>query len=203
MEIVGHAQGLKRNPPAHWRFPNSIIMFGGCQHLEDRKKYQGVPKDLICVGRDTPVLMGNGSWRPVQNIMAGEMVQTLEGPRRVTKAFPVGPRPSIELRVTLPGGRAVRQIQSASHKVLTPDGWTSLGEGASTGQPALSFSPSSRSHVLRKERSMPSPRSWLAWQARLAELWSGQSIGSLQEVVLSELCRLGQLGWSGAMAQPN
>lgn len=47
VEIVGHTQGLKRNPPANWRFPNSIMMFGGCQHLEDRKKYQGVPKDFI------------------------------------------------------------------------------------------------------------------------------------------------------------
>lgn len=47
VEIVGHTQGLKRNPPASWRFPEKIIMFGGCQHLKDREKYQGGPKDFI------------------------------------------------------------------------------------------------------------------------------------------------------------
>jgi hypothetical protein len=47
VEIVGNEKGLKRNPPARWVRPNQIIMFGGCQHLDDRKKYQGVPKDLI------------------------------------------------------------------------------------------------------------------------------------------------------------
>lgn len=46
-EILGHSRGLKRNPPARWKFPNQIIMFGGCQHLEDREKYRGVPKDYI------------------------------------------------------------------------------------------------------------------------------------------------------------
>lgn len=47
VEIVGHSKGLKRNPPAMWRLPNQVIMFGGCQFLEDRKRYQGVAKDLI------------------------------------------------------------------------------------------------------------------------------------------------------------
>jgi hypothetical protein len=46
-EIVGHSKGLKRNPPASWRFLNQVVLFGGCQFLEDRKKYQGVPKDFI------------------------------------------------------------------------------------------------------------------------------------------------------------
>lgn len=46
-EILGHNRGLKRNPPARWKFPQQIVMFGGCQHLEDREKYRGVPKDFI------------------------------------------------------------------------------------------------------------------------------------------------------------
>ena len=47
VEIIGNEKGLKRNPPARWIRPNQIIMFGGCQHLDDRKKYQGVAKDFI------------------------------------------------------------------------------------------------------------------------------------------------------------
>lgn len=47
VEIIGHERGLKRNAPARWKFPEQIIMFGGCQHLNDREKYRGVPKDFI------------------------------------------------------------------------------------------------------------------------------------------------------------
>lgn len=48
-EILGHRKGLKNSPPIMWRLrdPDRLIMFGGCQHLNDRTKYQGVPKDLI------------------------------------------------------------------------------------------------------------------------------------------------------------
>jgi hypothetical protein len=55
-EILGHKRGLKRNPPARWKFPNQIVMFGGCQHLEDREKYRGVPKDLIAFDEVTNFL---------------------------------------------------------------------------------------------------------------------------------------------------
>ena len=47
-QIVGHSRGLKRTAPAQWRFPDKIITFGGVQHLDDRKKFQGVPRDTIC-----------------------------------------------------------------------------------------------------------------------------------------------------------
>lgn len=45
-EIVG-PRHIKRNPPAMYRTQQKIIAFGGCQHLNDRVKYQGVPKDFI------------------------------------------------------------------------------------------------------------------------------------------------------------
>lgn len=47
VEIVGHEQGLKRSAPARWKFAEQIVMFGGCQYLDDREKYRGVPKDFI------------------------------------------------------------------------------------------------------------------------------------------------------------
>lgn len=56
VEIVGHDRGLKRNSPARWKFPEQIIMFGGCQHLKDREKYRGVPKDLIAFDEVTNFL---------------------------------------------------------------------------------------------------------------------------------------------------
>lgn len=56
VEILGHERGLKRNPPARWKFPNQIVMFGGCQHLQDREKYRGVPKDFIAFDEVTNFL---------------------------------------------------------------------------------------------------------------------------------------------------
>lgn len=44
-ELVG-IKGLKRNPPASYRTMHKIINFGGCQHLNDREKYQGRPNDF-------------------------------------------------------------------------------------------------------------------------------------------------------------
>jgi hypothetical protein len=46
-EILGTRKGFSQTPHAVWRLPQRIVLFGGCQHLDDRKKYQGVPKDLI------------------------------------------------------------------------------------------------------------------------------------------------------------
>lgn len=46
-EILGTRKGFSGHPSAIWRLKNQIIMFGGCQYLDDRKKYQGTPKDFI------------------------------------------------------------------------------------------------------------------------------------------------------------
>lgn len=45
-ELVG-PRNIKRNPPAHYRTRDKIIALGGVQHLQDRVKYQGVPKDFV------------------------------------------------------------------------------------------------------------------------------------------------------------
>lgn len=46
-EILGSPKGIKRAPPASYRTRERIMMFGGCQHFDDREKYRGVPKDFI------------------------------------------------------------------------------------------------------------------------------------------------------------
>lgn len=46
-EILGTRDGWSGQSKT-WRTPDHrIIGFGGCQHLDDRKKYQGVPKDFV------------------------------------------------------------------------------------------------------------------------------------------------------------
>ena len=46
-EILGHRNGYNSQSKI-WRLPDHRIMqLGGCQHLDDRKNYQGVPKDFV------------------------------------------------------------------------------------------------------------------------------------------------------------
>lgn len=119
--IVGNRDGWN-SQQGMWRLNGKTIEIGGCQLEEDKQKYKGNPHDLICVGLGTPVLMANGTYEEVQNVKPGVYVMTLEGPRKVLKAFPVGKRQAVRLTV---GGTS--QIQSSTHKVLSSDGWASLG----------------------------------------------------------------------------
>jgi hypothetical protein len=75
VEIIGHERGLKRNSPARWKFAEQIIMFGGCQHLQDREKYRGVPKDLIAFDEVTNFL------RPQYEFIIGWARSTMPGQR--------------------------------------------------------------------------------------------------------------------------
>lgn len=75
VEIVGHSRGLKRSAPARWKFAEQIIMFGGCQHIEDKEKYRGNPKDLIAFDEITAFL------RPQYEFIIGWARSTVKGQR--------------------------------------------------------------------------------------------------------------------------
>ena len=111
---VGGMRPLYRKPEG------GVIDFMGLGESIDGK--QGNPHDLICVGRGTPVLMADGSYKPVEEVQVGDEVETLEGARKVLNAFPTPPKDAV--RVTLPSG--VSQVQSATHKLLTPSGWCAV-----------------------------------------------------------------------------
>lgn len=105
------------NRPKYRKEGGGVIDFVGLG--EDIGSKQGNPHDLICVGKETPVLMADGSFKEAQAVSVGDMVATLEGPKKVLNAFATPPKKSI--RVTLPSG--VSQVQSATHKLLTTKGW--------------------------------------------------------------------------------
>jgi hypothetical protein len=46
-EILGSRKGYAASPQSIWRLPGQIIQFGGVLRLDDRAKYQGVPRDFI------------------------------------------------------------------------------------------------------------------------------------------------------------
>lgn len=100
----------------------SVIELGYLSKTADLDNYQGAEYQL-CVEKNTPVLMGDGTWKPIREIRAGDMVSTLQGPRRVTATHNMGKKPVA--RVTTPHGSAV---VSMDHNLLTPTAWVAPRE---------------------------------------------------------------------------
>ena len=67
-----------------------------------------------CVVEGTEVLMADGSHKPIEDVVDGDMVQTLDGPERVISAWNSGAKPCV--KVSLPDGQ--HQLQSATHSLL-------------------------------------------------------------------------------------
>lgn len=108
------------SPPSLKTKDGRFIQFGACANPGDELSWQGQGHDLKCVGRDTPVLMSDGSYKAIQDICVGDMVQTLEGARMVTRVLPVRHDEAVALTVN-----GVTQIQSLTHEILTSSGWAS------------------------------------------------------------------------------
>ena len=136
IKINGTRRGYSGSPPMSLRVGKRLIEFGAARDVGDEQHWQGQPHDLLCVGRGTPILMADGAYIPIQDVVVGDKVQTLEGPRRVNRVFPVQRKRAV--RVTLPDGAS--QIQSEVHELLGRDGWVSYGMSCGLHQPAISAS---------------------------------------------------------------
>lgn len=106
------------NRPVYRKPEGGVIDFMGLG--EDIGGKQGNPHDLLCVGRGTPVLMANGTYKAVEGVQVGDEVMTLEGPREVEKTFGPLYKHSVEVRTS-----RASQVQSSTHELLTPGGWLS------------------------------------------------------------------------------
>jgi hypothetical protein len=180
-EILGTRDGYN-SQKGTWRIPHNgnIVEIGGCQLETDKQRYKGNPHSLICVGRETPVLMADGSYRNISNIYIGDLVATLEGPRKVLKSFPVGVKPSVALSVRLPCGAVHRQVQSTTHKVLSRKEWVAPGtQGVSRGR--LSVLASTQSCVPLKSFSKLVPLSELVSRVLNKICGSGRSTSRLPQ----------------------
>lgn len=120
--IVGNRNGYN-SQTGIWRYGKKTIELGGCQLEDDKQKYKGVARDLYCVGPDTEVLMADRTYRRMIDVSVGDMVATLEGPRRVNKTYRIEGKEAIELALAHPKKGEIKQIQSGAHYVLTPEGW--------------------------------------------------------------------------------
>ena len=114
-----------------WAFPSgATLTFGYLDNTQDKYRYQS-SEFQFCVGKGTPVLMGDGQWRAIEEIAPGEYVQTLEGPQPVLKVH----RPGLKqvCRVSCSLGEV---IVSAQHRLLTAfGGWCTPMELLSSQSP--------------------------------------------------------------------
>ena len=78
-----------------------------------------------CIAEGTPVTMADGTTRPIEQIMGGDMVATDHGPGRVTKAWLV--RRNAQLfELTLENGREL--LATPDHRIMCSTGWKALDE---------------------------------------------------------------------------
>lgn len=104
------------------------IEFAGVKDAGDENKYRGRPHDLLCVARGTPILLADGSYRPVESVAIGDYVATLQGPRRVTRHLPRGWKACCVISDGI-----TNTVVAADHKILTAYGWVSPLELRSIG----------------------------------------------------------------------
>ena len=106
-----------------WTFPSgATLTFGYLQHADDVYRYQSA-EFQYCVALGTPILMADGSWRPIETIREGDLVDTLEGPRPVTATHSPGVKPLARVQ-THYGDTLV----SEQHRILTANGWVAPNE---------------------------------------------------------------------------
>ncbi len=111
---------IERDGGRYFLFPSGArLSFGYMQHENEKYKWQSA-EFQFCVEQATPILMADGSWKPISKLVPGMFVQTLEGSRRIKRVIAVGSKPAV--RVTTRYGSAV---VSESHPILTPSGWAS------------------------------------------------------------------------------
>lgn len=87
------------------------------QHVKQLDDWQGFE---FCVVEGTPVRMGDGTSKKIEDIRAGDVVSTLEGPRKVTATWGSRVAECVEVRTKFGSQR-----QPVDHPILTASGWLS------------------------------------------------------------------------------
>ncbi|HEX4051943.1 MAG TPA: PA0069 family radical SAM protein [Steroidobacteraceae bacterium] len=118
---------ITRNDSPDIPFEQSINPYRGCEH--------GCP---YCLAGDTPILMADGSLRPLAQIRAGDAIYGTE--RRGCERRYVRTRVLAHWSVIKPAYRICLEdgteiVAGADHRFLTERGWTFVA-GAAPGQPA-------------------------------------------------------------------
>lgn len=118
--INGTRNGFNGTPPPILRTVNGkFIQFGANQHPGDEQSFQGRDYDFKCVAMGTRVVMADNSLLPIEDISVGDMVDTLDGPRAVTRVFPSRHDEGVLVQAFSGDGKLLaQQVQSCDHELL-------------------------------------------------------------------------------------
>ena len=129
LDIYPHLGGEYRaQPTPRWIFPSGAQITMAHLNSEDQVlAYQGSQMALICVEEGTPVLMGDSSYKNIEDIIIGDFVMTLEGSKVITKTFDPRYADCVSVDVFDNNCHYVgNQIHPLDHSILTSDGsWES------------------------------------------------------------------------------
>lgn len=131
-KIYPHLGARWQSAKLKWIFPSGAsIRLAHMEHENTKNRYDG-GEYQFCVARGTPILLGSGEWKPIEDVVVGDMVATLIGPRRVLKTHRPGVKPVVRLK-----NRYGEVTVSRSHRLLTADGWIAPKDLGSTFEAAV------------------------------------------------------------------
>lgn len=135
--------GAEYNKADHrWTFTSGYkFTFGHCREDNSHEDYLS---NQYCVAEGTPVLMADGTLRKIQDVGTGELVMTLEGPRRVVATWDTGVKACVRATIEYRGATVGTQLHPTTHPVLFWPTWRSDGSLSSgrthTDPPTRHFS---------------------------------------------------------------
>jgi hypothetical protein len=121
-----------------WTFTSGYkYTFGHCRESNSHENYLS---KQYCVASGTRVLMADDSLKAIEDIEAGELVMTLEGPRRVVACWDTGVKACVRATIEYRGAIVGTQVHPTTHPVLL---WpTSRSPSASSSDRSHTESPS-------------------------------------------------------------
>lgn len=112
-ELKGSAQSTN-----YLRFANGAqVMLTVIESMDKAEFFQG---QQFCVAKGTLIRMADGTGKEIERVVIGDMVATLEGPRRVARVMPARVSPCV--RVETPFGE---QEHPTDHPIFSVSGWQS------------------------------------------------------------------------------
>ena len=177
---------LRNHKDAQYNFSENYWRFGSgarldFKHLADENDKQDFQGGMwqFCVGKGTPILMADGKYKPIQSVVVGDMVETMQGPRKVQRTHSPGKK--ICYRITT---KYSSTIISEDHRILTDHGWVSPREQISIGCHAIDSKLASSAETCR--RSLQPPSCSLSDRTRVGEPSQRLHLGNyLPETVAS------------------
>lgn len=151
---------------SQWVFPNGgRLWMTYLERDEDVLRYQG---QAFCVGRGTDILMADGSYKKIEDLVVGDEVQTIEGPHPVSFTSGLQRKKCVKVSVYDCDGHLVsQQLQPDTHPIAL-----------------LSSEPCSQFHDLSRnvEQFRSSQIQWLSAEHLLSQsLESPVSVASLED----------------------